>query len=402
MIQTPPVRFPYWAKVATIAGIALLFVLLLRSMGSLLRPFAWGIVIAYLLNPIVRVLTLRTTIRRFWGVLFIYAIFGLVIYTVANTLVPLLGNQIAELQSSLPELVTRVKAYVSANGTLSIAGFSFNVRPVENDFVKLLSDIATGLPATVPRIVLGFVEGLVLWIIFLVVTFYLLLQGEDIVDNFYNLLPLPYRPEIRTLVQSIDRVLGAYIRAQIILIIVMSLLTWAALSIIGVQYALILGIATGFLEVIPFVGPYSAAGIAILVSFLQTATPFGWPNWVLALVVTGIYTVLRQTEDHLIIPNLIGHIVQLNPVIVIFAVLAGGHLGGPLGLFIGIPVAATLRIILRYLYAKLVDHPQPLLEGRGIDQHHGDPDTLAEHPVNSVLTSTTVVRNDLHDSAPTR
>ncbi len=184
----------------------------------------------------------------------------------------------------------------------------------------------------------------------------------------YGLVPAPYRAEMRELGRSIDRVLGAYIRSQVILIVLMSVLTYIPLSLLGVKYALVLAIATGFLEVIPFVGPYTAAGSAMLVSLVQATTPWGWPNWLLAVVVGIIYLVLRQGEDHLIIPNLVGHIVKLHPIFVIFAILAGGHLGGALGLLIAVPLAATFRIILAYLYAKLVDSPMPVAELRANEQ----------------------------------
>jgi predicted PurR-regulated permease PerM len=171
----------------------------------------------------------------------------------------------------------------------------------------------------------------------------------------------------------------------------MSVLTYIPLSLLGVKYALVLAIATGFLEIIPFVGPWTAAGSAMLVSMVQTTTPWGWPNWLLASVVGVIYLVLRQAEDHLIIPSLVGHLVKLHPVIVIFAILAGGHLGGALGLLLAVPFAATVRIILVYLYSKLVDSPTPITEIRADEQKLLDRPTspLAAAPGRGDLTDGT-------------
>jgi predicted PurR-regulated permease PerM len=160
------------------------------------------------------------------------------------------------------------------------------------------------------------------------------------------------------------------------------------LTLLGVKYALVLAIAAGFLEVIPFVGPYTAAGSAMLVAMLQQTTPFGWPNWVLAVVVGIIYLVLRQMEDHLIIPNLVGHIVKLHPILVILSILAGGHLGGALGLLIAVPLAATVRIILAYLYSKLVDSPTPVTEIRAEEREllDGPKSVLVAPPGHGDLT----------------
>jgi predicted PurR-regulated permease PerM len=208
------------------------------------------------------------------------------------------------------------------------------------------------------------------------------------------LIPAPYRAEIRELGHSIDSVLGAYIRSQLLLILLMSTLTYIPLTLLGVKYALVLAIVTGFLEVVPFVGPYTAAGSAVLVALLQPTTPFGWPNWVLAVVVGILYLVLRQGEDHLIIPNLVGHIVKLHPILVIFSILAGGHLAGALGLLIAVPMAATTRIILVYLYNKLTDSPTPLSE-----VHADEQDLLDRPPATRTLPSK---RGDLPDGTATR
>jgi len=137
----------------------------------------------------------------------------------------------------------------------------------------------------------------------------------------------------------------------------MSLLTYIALTILGVRYAAVIAIISGILEIIPLIGPWSAAGIAMSVALFQASAPFGWPTWVLALVVGATYFVLRMFEDNFIIPFVVGHAVNLHPVIVLFAILAGGALGGPFGLLVAIPVAATVRLLLRYLYRKLVDAP---------------------------------------------
>ncbi|MBA3944378.1 MAG: AI-2E family transporter [Herpetosiphonaceae bacterium] len=362
MTQPQSLHFPLWAKITTIAIVTTLLVLLLRAMDGLLTPFLWAMVTAYLLSPIVRILTHRTRISRFYWVLLLYVIAGFLIFTAVNTLGPLVADQFTSLRTALPDFANGASSWIQQHGAIRVGGVSINLQAAEDDLVRWLTTLITDIPKNLPNLVIGVIERLILWLVFLVVTFYLLLQGERVVNSVYTLVPPPHREEIRELGQSVDRVLGAYIRSQIILIMVMTLVTWAALSILQIQYALILAITTGFLEVIPFAGPYTAAAITIFVSLVQQTPPFGWPQWLLALVVAGVYLVLRQAEDHLIIPNLVGHIVKLHPIVVIFAVLAGGHLAGPLGLFVAIPVAASIRIVLAYLYNKLVDSPTPIAE----------------------------------------
>ena len=387
-------RFPLWAKIATVAIVITLLLLLLRAMGGLLNPFLWALVTAYLLNPLVRALAQRSRIRRFWWVLLIYIVFGFLLFAGINYLWPRLFGQFTELQEALPDFARTSTRWLERYGRFNFGGLVVDLRPAEADIVQWFTDLASELSASVPELVLGVIERLILLLVYLVATFYLLLQADQIAEGFYGLIPAPYRDEIRELGRSIDRVLGAYIRSQLLLIVLMAVLTYIPLTLLGVKYALVLSIATGFLEIIPFVGPYTAAGSAVLVSLLQTTTPFGWPNWVLALVVGLIYLVLRQAEDHLIIPTLVGHIVKLHPVLVIFSILAGGHLGGALGLLIAVPLAATVRIILVYLYAKLVDSPTPVAEIRAGEQELLDhpPSPLAAPPGHGDLTDGTATR----------
>ncbi len=387
-------RFPLWAKITTVAIVIWLLLLLLRAMGGLLDPFLWAIVTAYLFNPLVRTLSHRSRIQRFWWVLLIYIVAGLLIFASFNYLWPRVVTQFNDLQVGLPEIVRQASSWLEKGGTLSFGTIVIDMRPAEADIVKWVTGVASSLSASVPDIVLSVIERLILLIIFLVVTFYLLLQADQLAEGFYGLIPAPHRGEIRELGRSVDRVLGAYIRAQLLLIVVMAILTYIPLSLLGIKYALVLAIATGFLEVVPFVGPYTAAGSAVVVALAQTATPFGWPNWLLALVVGLIYLVLRQVEDHLIIPNVVGHIVRLHPILVIFCILAGGHLGGALGLLIAVPLAATVRIILAYLYAKLIDSPAPVAEIRADEQELLDRPTspLAAPPGRGDLTDGTAAR----------
>jgi predicted PurR-regulated permease PerM len=387
-MQPKPIVFPLWAKIITVAVIIGLIIFLLRAVGGLINPFIWAIITAYLLNPLVVKLTTQTGLARIWWVILIYIVAGLILYLSFNWLVPRLANQYSDLIHALPEFAERVEHWVAENGVIVLGGTTVDLRPDEQEIANLFTELGRELPSSVPEIVLGVLESLVLLLVYLVVTFYLLLQADQITERIYGLIPAPQRGEIRELGRSIDRVLGAYIRSQLLLIAIMAAVTYIPLYILGVQYALILAIATGFLEIIPFVGPYTAAGSAMLVSLLQSGNTFGWPGWVLAVVVGVIYLILRQAEDHLIIPNLVGHIVELHPIIVIFSILAGGALGGALGLLIAVPLAATVRIILVYLYSKLVDSPTSIMDVEAEEHRMLDtpPSPVAAPPGHADLT----------------
>ena len=152
----------------------------------------------------------------------------------------------------------------------------------------------------------------------------------------------------------INSVLGRYVRGQVILIAIMATATSIGLSVLQVPFSLLLGFLTGVLETIPFVGPITAGTIAVLVALGHPA-PFGWTQVGYAGVVAVMYTVLRHVEDYFVIPLIIGRIVELHPVVVIFALLTGGAIGGLLGILVAVPVAASARIALQFVLAKLRD-----------------------------------------------
>jgi predicted PurR-regulated permease PerM len=156
--------------------------------------------------------------------------------------------------------------------------------------------------------------------------------------------------------------LGRYIRGQLILVTLMSSVTTIGLTVLGVPYSVLLGVTTGVLETIPFVGPITAGAIACLVA-LGHPNPFGWSQLAYVGAIAVMYTVLRHAEDYFVIPLVIGRIVRLHPALVIFSLLSGGAAFGLIGVVLAVPVAATLRLVLIYVSAKLRDaDPFPRLE----------------------------------------
>ena len=163
----------------------------------------------------------------------------------------------------------------------------------------------------------------------LIVSFYFLLDGGRFRDFAVGLFPVAYRPRTVALLAEIHRVLGRWLRGQLLLIVLVAAVVYVILGpIMGLRYALAIGILTGILEIIPLVGPILAAGIAAVDAVAQGGLST-------AALVIVIYTVLRQIEDQLVAPVVIGRAVHLHPIVTIFAVLIGlevyGVLGGLLG-----------------------------------------------------------------------
>jgi predicted PurR-regulated permease PerM len=201
---------------------------------------------------------------------------------------------------------------------------------------------------------LGTVTVAIELLIYLVASFYFIVYGDKFVMAIRNALNRRYHREFDRLMLDINSTLGAFIRGQVILVCIMSVSSFVALTILDLKYALLVAIATGFLELIPLIGPWTAGGIAVTVSLFQDTTPFGWTHLTLAIVIGLIYFALRQLEDIFVIPMVIGRIVHLHPLFVIFVLVVGTALGGVLGLILAVPMAAVMKIIATYFYAKVM------------------------------------------------
>jgi predicted PurR-regulated permease PerM len=354
-----PIRLSPVAKFITIAIIVLLGILLIWAAGPIITPFVAGAITAYLFNPLIGWLHRRTGIGRALWIAVLYVLIGVLVYVLMLWLGPLISTQWHELRRQFPFMVHEIAQMLAENQTVTVGGIELDIGPLERPLTEFVTELGRARLEGVPHLFLTAVESVLLFITYLIVTFYLLLQAEQITESMYGLVPAPYRGEIRELGRQINATLTGYVRGTLLLIPIMATLTYICLTILGVRYALVLAVATGILETIPLIGPWSAAGIAVAVSLLQPEASFGWSNAVLALVVGVTYFVLRMTEDNFIIPHVMGHAVHLHPVLVLFAILAGGTIAGPAGLLLGIPVVAVLRLVLRYLYRKLVDAPEP-------------------------------------------
>lgn len=356
--QPRSIRLSVHGKLVAGALLVGLTLLLLRAIGHVLAPFIAAIITAYLFNPLVSWLDRRTRLHRAGWIGVLYVIIFSLLFLLGTWVWPRITYQYGEIVAQLPGLVDFMTARFEGHDTIDLgAGLTFDLGILEEQFIGMISDLGRALSGGVPHLVFSALEIVIYALVYLIITFYLLLQSYELKTWVVSLIPPPYRAEICGLGHQIDQVLAAYIRGQLLLVVIMSVLLYIPLSILQVPYALVIAIASGVLELIPLLGPWSAAGIAMTVAFFQPEVPFGFSNLGLAVLIGFIYFALRQIEDSFIIPNVVGPLVKLHPGVVIFAILAGGSIAGPFGLLISIPSAAVIRILLTYLYRKLVDTP---------------------------------------------
>ena len=329
-------------------GIGILTGLVLWGARDIIGPFIWAGIFAYIFNPAVGRLVRVARIPRALAVAILYAMGIGLLVLLGIFLVPRVTDELNRLATELPAIVTEAEDALPSE----VLGQPLVIR----DIIDSVTAGTTGILTDASRAIGAFRSAFTLilhGLLAVVAAAYLLLAGPSLIKGLLALVPESERGEAKTVVNSINTVMGGFIRGELILIVIMSVTTFIGLSIIGIPFAIVLAIATGILELIPVFGPIIAAVPPIALALL-TANNFGWPGWVAATVVAVMYTVLRQLEDYLIIPNVVGRVVQVHPLVALFAIFAGLQIWGVTGMIIALPTAGVVRVLLSYAYRRTI------------------------------------------------
>jgi len=188
----------------------------------------------------------------------------------------------------------------------------------------------------------------------MVLAFYLLLDMEALQEGFLNLVPESYRGDLARLLGDTGRVWQAYLRGQLLLGLVIGVVVSIVLTALGVRFALGLGLLSGVLEFVPMFGPLIAGALGVLVALLQGGNWWGLTPLAFGGIVALAFVLIQQIENNVLVPRIIGLSLNLNPLVVLMAALAGASLAGVLGVLLAAPTAASLRLWLGYAYRKTV------------------------------------------------
>lgn len=308
---------------------------------EILTPFILAGIFAYILNPFVDLLSNKLKLPRTLSVVLIYVI--LITGVVSGGYA--VGKRVVEESSQLDKFVSdiAVTARYEANNLPEW------VKPTVLDTLSSLDK--TKLFVVTPSVISLFPQALsriISFVIFLFSAFFFLKEGRSIIDRLLNQIPSPYKIEVEILLNKINAVLGGYLRGQIFMIVLMSSVFYVILSAFNVKFALAIAVFSGIAEIVPFIGPIVATTVAGVTSYAAQSSGFSLNYFQSALGVVISYIVVRQIQDYFIIPYVMGKITKLHPLIILFAVLAGGHTFGLLGLLLAVPLAATINILLEF------------------------------------------------------
>jgi predicted PurR-regulated permease PerM len=343
-----------WQIGLWIGALALLMLLLWVFSGVLL-PFAAAFVIAYLLHPLADRLQ-RLGLNRLVATLLILVGGVTILAIILTLLVPVLSHQFAEFVRALPDLLNKLQALLTiasgklakdyAGPLLQRLGLSGGASEIHASLGDLAAQAATWTGAFLNSLVAhGFalISLVSLIVVTPVVAFYMLLDYNRMIAAIDGLIPPRYRSVVRQLASEVDRAMAGFLRGQSLVCLVDCIWYGLGLSLIGLNFGLLIGITGGLLSFIPYVGSAIALVVASIVAIVQ-----GWPHWNLLAMTVGVIVAWQLFEGNILSPKVVGDRVGLHPVWLIFALLAFGSFLGFTGLIIAVPVAAATGVILRY------------------------------------------------------
>lgn len=330
-----------------VLGIAILVLiyimyLFITRLGDIISPFIFAVIIAYLLNPLVKVLTKRK-IPRIWAVIIVFLAFFLIIYLFIRIFVPIISKEIITLAQYVPDYmedITQIVNQVIEQYRANIEVLPIEVKNVINNNIIYVQDRILYTLSSITGFTLGLVSRLIGIIIIPILTFYLLKDGPLIRNLLIRSIPKKSRGKIMSIARDVDIVFGGYVKGQLTVATFVGFMTGLGLMIIGVNFALIAGVISGITNIIPYFGPFIGAVPAALFALLGGGRK---------LVYTLIWIfIVQQIESGIIAPKVVGKSVGLHPVLVILALLVGGRLYGVIGLIIAVPMAAALKVLIKH------------------------------------------------------
>lgn len=312
---------------------------------AILTPFILAAVFAYILNPIVSFFSDKTKLNRTFFIIIVYIILFSIIGWVSTFFTGQIISEMQELSDTVQFMIVNADKEITSLPVWT-QGF------VKASLVSLREAITIN-PSAVWPFFSGAASRVFATITFLFASFYFLKDGGRFVDDLLLWFSGEHKLEAEIILRKINAVLGNYLRGQLFLVLLMATLGFAIFSLLGVRFSLILGLIIGLAEIVPMIGPIIAGFTVVVVSVLDGTSKFALPPLYDGLIVLSAYVILNQIENYFIVPQLMGKIIKLHPLLIFFAVLAGGHLFGILGFMLAVPAAASLRIFFEYLLDKL-------------------------------------------------
>ncbi|MEJ2600753.1 MAG: AI-2E family transporter [Anaerolineales bacterium] len=352
-MQTQRVQWSSRTKIVVSLLLLAFAVYLLYRFSVILTPLILAVIVAYILTPLTVLFQKRLHIPRVLAILLSYLLLIVVLITLPLLIVPPLASQLAALNVDIQRFLLALEALLGHQ--YSIGGQVIDLQAVFQQMVGSLQGFAEPVFGQTLNFVFDVITSLI-WMVFIfVVSFYLIKDNEQVRQWLESLVPPDYHTDYVQLRGEIGHIWGAFFRGQVVLALVVALIFTIIGFILGLPFALAMGVFAGLLEFLPSLGHAIWLTTASLLALFIGSATLPIPNWIFMLLIIGLHLVFEQFDLNYLIPRIIGRSVHLPPVVVILGIVGGAAVAGVLGILLAAPTIASARVLGRYFYANLFD-----------------------------------------------
>ncbi len=341
-----------WSVIGLLLLLFFFFRFVIYPIRIIFPPLVVAMILVYLLNPLVSAFE-RRGLPRIWGTLLTYLVALGILGTLLTFTIPVVGDQIerftTEGATSIVERVTEgIREFAGR------AGFQFEESPpggeVVVDFFGRLVSVGQNVLAVAIVLIVG-----------PILAFYFLVDLPKIKRGLRAIIPARRRAEIESVVERIGQAIGGFFRGQLLVALVVGVASALALWMVGLPFWAVVGLVAGVFNLIPLIGPFIAAIVAVTIAFTTDPEVGGLldleAGWPLAIGSAVALLIVQQLDNHILSPNIVARTVNLHPVTVMLGLLAGGTLLGLWGLLLAVPVIASVKILLLHVWDTRMQWP---------------------------------------------
>lgn len=341
---------PFFRRLFIVLAIVVTLVLL-HLMMPVIVPFVFAFVLAYLFNPLVK--RLSKYVKRWIAIIVVYSTITLGMVLLMWWLVPTLWHQLQAAWDYLPKILTWynqvVREWFMSNTRIRLPeleakGFSDTLVDYMQANYRFAD--ASSMVSQVLASSMNFINSAGLIVLVPILTFYFLFNWDKRLNSWKMAVPKAYSKKVIQIAQDCDRALMAFIKGQLLVMVLLGVIYAVQLQLIGLELGLIIGMAAGVASFVPYLG----FGLGFIAAITAGLFQFGLDWFHLSLIV-GAFLIGQAAEGYVLQPLLLGDKIGLSPLWVIFAVLAGASLLGFVGMLIALPVSAIINVLFRHLYA---------------------------------------------------
>ena len=338
----------YWV----LSVLAVLLAGFLWFARELVNPLVIGALLAFVLNPAIGFLTKRTRMSRSWAVTIVFFIGLGGIVTLLILMIPRLIDEIQLLFVDLQDILSQIQEILFQ--PVIFLGWEFHFERLVPDLTQLFSDSIVAIPENAFHILEATSKNFIWALVALATVFYLLRDWARLWSWFLSLVPELYQPDISYIYDEFTEIWHGYLRGNLALMLIVGVIFTLAWVSIGLPGALTLGVITGVLTIIPDLGPAIAAAMAVIVALIEGSTYLQISNFWFAVLVVGIYFLLINIKGIWIRPRVFARSLHMHDGVVFIAIMASIVLQGILGALVIVPLLASVGVLGRYLYHRLL------------------------------------------------